>query len=239
VNATPTSLDGPLSDAEIETLAVFLHGLPNPDALTFEAVDGFFCALICGPDLVLPSEYLPHIWGDADAHAPFSSEAEADAILSLLMRHWNAIVREFEESEVYLPLMAEDNIDEDGVEGRAWALGFMRGARLRWDGWQAMFGDENEGQLLVIPVLAGEVDPDWPPEPLTPQAREDLLKDLIVGVARAHRRFVRKATPDELQTQPFRRPAPKIGRNQPCPCGSGKKFKQCCWTSASEDAPIH
>lgn len=22
----------------------------------------------------------------------------------------------------------------------------------------------------------------------------------------------------------------KIGRNDPCPCGSGKKFKRCCWT---------
>ena len=24
------------------------------------------------------------------------------------------------------------------------------------------------------------------------------------------------------------RPAPKIGRNDPCPCGSGKKYKNCC-----------
>lgn len=26
---------------------------------------------------------------------------------------------------------------------------------------------------------------------------------------------------------PFTRPNQKIGRNQPCPCGSGKKYKQC------------
>jgi uncharacterized protein YecA (UPF0149 family) len=26
----------------------------------------------------------------------------------------------------------------------------------------------------------------------------------------------------------YRRIAPKVGRNEPCPCGSGKKFKQCC-----------
>jgi hypothetical protein len=25
----------------------------------------------------------------------------------------------------------------------------------------------------------------------------------------------------------------KIGRNDPCPCGSGKKYKQCCWTAAT------
>ncbi len=27
---------------------------------------------------------------------------------------------------------------------------------------------------------------------------------------------------------PLRREAPKVGRNDPCPCGSGKKYKKCC-----------
>jgi hypothetical protein len=31
-------------------------------------------------------------------------------------------------------------------------------------------------------------------------------------------------------TRPIRREAPKVGRNDPCPCGSGKKFKKCCGT---------
>jgi uncharacterized protein YecA (UPF0149 family) len=29
-------------------------------------------------------------------------------------------------------------------------------------------------------------------------------------------------------TRPIRRPWPKIGRNEPCPCNSGRKFKKCC-----------
>ncbi|MCK4727443.1 MAG: SEC-C domain-containing protein, partial [Desulfobacterales bacterium] len=28
--------------------------------------------------------------------------------------------------------------------------------------------------------------------------------------------------------QPVRRSKKKVGRNQPCPCGSGKKYKKCC-----------
>jgi uncharacterized protein YecA (UPF0149 family) len=28
--------------------------------------------------------------------------------------------------------------------------------------------------------------------------------------------------------EPFRRETPKVGRNDPCPCGSGKKYKKCC-----------
>lgn len=32
---------------------------------------------------------------------------------------------------------------------------------------------------------------------------------------------------DEIKPQPIRRAAPRVGRNDPCPCGSGKKFKKC------------
>ena len=30
------------------------------------------------------------------------------------------------------------------------------------------------------------------------------------------------------QSKTVRRAAPKVGRNDPCPCGSGKKYKHCC-----------
>ena len=33
---------------------------------------------------------------------------------------------------------------------------------------------------------------------------------------------------DPLHPPTFKRPGEKIGRNDPCPCGSGKKFKKCC-----------
>jgi hypothetical protein len=32
----------------------------------------------------------------------------------------------------------------------------------------------------------------------------------------------------EDKPEPYRRPGPKVGRNDPCPCGSGKKYKKCC-----------
>jgi preprotein translocase subunit SecA len=31
----------------------------------------------------------------------------------------------------------------------------------------------------------------------------------------------------QQKTQPFVRTGEKVGRNDPCPCGSGKKYKQC------------
>jgi uncharacterized protein YecA (UPF0149 family) len=33
---------------------------------------------------------------------------------------------------------------------------------------------------------------------------------------------------DHAPQGPLRRASPKVGRNEPCPCGSGKKHKKCC-----------
>ena len=33
---------------------------------------------------------------------------------------------------------------------------------------------------------------------------------------------------DAVKSEPFVRSEPKVGRNDPCPCGSGKKYKKCC-----------
>jgi len=39
-------------------------------------------------------------------------------------------------------------------------------------------------------------------------------------------RFYKEVMPTPLQTS-----RAKVGRNEPCPCGSGKKFKRCCLNS--------
>lgn len=220
----------PLTDAELERLGTFLRGLKNPDRLTLEGLDGLFCALIAGPDTVMPSEYLPVVWGGemADDDA-FESEAEASEVLELMMRHWNAIVDEYETERIYLPLL--DAPDEKGVSGRAWARGFMRGVALRRRGWSPIFTDENEGQLLSIPLVAGEMDEAWPEATLTDEKRAQIEALMIAGAARAYRRFAaerRVAARLARQASTVRREAPKVGRNEPCPCGSGRKYKQCC-----------
>jgi SEC-C motif-containing protein len=33
---------------------------------------------------------------------------------------------------------------------------------------------------------------------------------------------------EKVSAPPIRRTTPKVGRNDPCSCGSGKKFKKCC-----------
>ena len=50
------------------------------------------------------------------------------------------------------------------------------------------------------------------------------------------RRRYKKMTADPTPAQLKRRP-PRIGRNEPCPCGSGKKFKHCCLLRLVQENP--
>ena len=86
----------PLTDAELDRLGEFLKGCAGGKAMNVEELDGFFAALVAGPEVVMPSEYLPEVFGgETDAHE-FSSLEEAKNILALLMRHWNEIAHALE-----------------------------------------------------------------------------------------------------------------------------------------------
>ena len=65
---------------------------------------------------------------------------------------------------------------------------------------------------------------------LVARIQEDAVRYLFkiqLATKPVQRRRVAAAAAEKPQ-QPYRRPRKKIGRNDPCPCGSGKKFKRCC-----------
>jgi preprotein translocase subunit SecA len=63
------------------------------------------------------------------------------------------------------------------------------------------------------------------------QGREEEARAIRERLARETPRDEdnRYGLPDDesVNIEPIRT-GPKIGRNQPCPCGSGKKYKKCC-----------
>ena len=58
--------------------------------MTLEMLDGFLSALVVGPDLVPPSEYLPCIWTE---ELVWESAEKAEEALGLVMALWNDITR--------------------------------------------------------------------------------------------------------------------------------------------------
>ncbi|MEA3488919.1 MAG: preprotein translocase subunit SecA [Candidatus Omnitrophota bacterium] len=61
----------------------------------------------------------------------------------------------------------------------------------------------------------------------TPAAGQDEIYDKS-PVKGPEEMFVPEAPPERRQDATYRRSTPKVGRNDPCPCGSGKKYKKCC-----------
>ena len=220
----------PLTDAEFDRLVEVLQRC-GKHAMNIEMLDGFLAALICGPETVLPSEYLPKIWGDEPA---FDSQSVVRESLLLIMRHWNAICHNVQSDGEFLPVLLND---ESGVApANDWATGFMRGVDMRRDSWLALMDDDDHaGVLIPIMALAYEhhPDPEMRPykEPMSIERREQLIVGVAASVPAIYRYFAaeRKVEAGKLSSvRTMRRDAPKVGRNQPCPCGSGKKFKHCC-----------
>jgi uncharacterized protein len=225
----------PLTDAEFERLSGVLGRFDNEHPMNLEQLDGFLAALICGPEIVHPSEYLPVICGDDMVlEDSFGAQSVLQDFLSLVMRHWNVIADTLHSGDVFLPLLLED---ENGIShANDWAKGFLRGMEFHKEQWAALLDDDEHGGLLVPNfALAHEHDPDPEMRPhkeaISAEDRERLIVGAAAGVTGIHRyfqgqRLVERQPLDNATT--FRRTVPKIGRNDPCPCGSRKKFKQCC-----------
>jgi hypothetical protein len=77
-----------LTDAELIQLDDFLSSIDDPSAMNMEMLDGYFVALICGPEIIMPSEYLANIWGE---EFTFHDDGQAEEILNLVLRHWNTV----------------------------------------------------------------------------------------------------------------------------------------------------
>ena len=128
---------------------------------SFEALDGLFAALLSGPELVLPSEFLTDMFGDSAGASPFKSMKEAQAVLDLLMRHWNGVAQALAEDNPFVPAVAATS--ETGAAGRDWAVGYRLGIRARARSWRSLTQDPVQGQYLrSILALAGE--PETPPK---------------------------------------------------------------------------
>ena len=218
--------DMPLDDHELDDLSNYLESIP--DAISIEMMDGFFAALVCSPDLIMPSAYLKYVWGDDHE---FKTVEEAEKYASLVLRHWNSVSQQLRDNEVFNPVLIETKGQSPGNE---WAVGFMTGFQLGGEEWNDYLDDEENAEVFVpILMLAHENDPDpkMRPEPIDEEQRETLLAGIAVGVPLMYRYmapFRASSLPQHKPIETFKRSSRKIGRNEPCLCGSSLKYKKCC-----------
>lgn len=245
------------TDAEIEALDALCNRLAGFEpGITLEWLDGAMAALIAGPRPTAPDEWLPLLFGDAWDRAIADPQDRAVS-MDTLMRRWQVLAQQLLPQRLYdepdrlhlVPLieifdpaerdalLAEGKLTADEAAdwpqtGEGWAVGFLEVVdRLAAD-WQAHGADhdaalELESCLRCIEALA---------------EHDDARLQADLGIRYPGRRLDRDELIDEAcfavqdlrclwfdhppRTEP-RRVEKTPGRNDPCPCGSGRKFKKC------------
>ena len=229
-----TELYTNLTEAEIEQLSDFLLYRIDEDAdtegkdegvLDISELDGMFTAIVSGPVMIPPSQWLPAVWGDFEP--AWKSKKEVEAIFSLMIRHMNYIATTLmEHPEDFEPIYLERI-----VEGKTylivddWCEGYLRGIALAPDQWSA---GGRELAILLAPILAFTRETNWRARDYDGRELEALQMAIAPNVRDIHAFWLARRNENPLGSQPMRRSEPRVGRNDPCPCGSGKKYKKCC-----------
>jgi len=236
-------LSTPLSDEELDELDRFLMSeAVSDDAMLLDTLDGYLTAIVVGPATILPSQWLPRIWGEREDDAPaYESMEQAQKILELIMRRMNGIIWILQYDADALDPLLDSRVCEgdphEYVDGEMWAYGFMQGIALCRQEWQPLFDDPAARDALRPIRLLATDELTEAEEALTrwPAQREDLSLQLAASVAAIYRFWLprREEQHASLLASTFRREGPKPGRNDPCPCGSGKKFKKCCGAAST------
>ena len=217
----------PLDDDELQELEDFLlSDVAGEEAMDIAMVDGFLTALAIGPNTLPPSQWLPVIWGRDEM--VWESKQQAERIMSLVFRHANAIVFHLrDDPDPFDPLMYERE-----YEGKVvpiideWCTGFVRGMGLDEAGWQPLL-DTEEGEEMLYPILLYGTEVGWEEMKNHPEieARHEEMAASLGDCVMAIQTWW---LPTRKAKSTIRRDEPKVGRNDLCPCGSGKKFKKCC-----------
>lgn len=197
--------------------------------LCLPSLDGCLTAVVCGPAMIPPSRWLGSVWGDVDPI--WDSMEEAQAVTGLFMRHMNSIAGCLSDR----PSDFEPVFSERELEGRTytvvdeWCEGFARGMALDSANWRT--GGE-EIKRLLGPVMSFTKQTGRAGYELSPAQCEEQKAKIIPSVRAIYTYWLaRREEFMPMAGQPsrtIRREGPRVGRNEPCPCGSGKKYKKCC-----------
>jgi uncharacterized protein len=199
-------LDEPLNDADYDELEVFLGSNAVPqDCMDLEMLDGFLTAVVSGPELIQPSEWLPVVWSDSQRTVTpvFQNNEQAERILSLVLRLQQSIRRTLAESPTrFKPLLyhAEQTLREDRgpPEASAWCEGYMTGVLLREEAWEPLYSeDATRDWMLPIEALAyGDHDPEYLDWVDTEEKRQDMIDELPIAAVLIFRFWQDKMRPE-------------------------------------------
>lgn len=227
----------------------FLGDASRPaETFSFHELQGFLFAIASSPETVPPSEWLPMIGNDESLN--FADEGEAEKILGLVMNLYNETNLAVLARRNALPrdcAFHDDlwaNFDDDASISQ-WSRGFSAGHDWLSETWEEyLFGelaDECSATLMLLSFFSSQQVAQAYFEESAPREKgdrettfeefagavRDLFPDSLASYANLGRSiFETVAERSTRRQEPAR--STKVGRNAPCPCGSGRKSKRCC-----------
>ena len=147
------------SPINLDALDDFLMSDHSPDdSMGLSDLDGFLTGVVVGPELILPSEWLPVVWGRAEPE--FETQEEMCTVLGTIMGRYNEIAACFNgDPEEFDPIFWEG--PEGEVIASDWAGGFLDAVALRPLAWKPLVEDDR-AHILMAPLflLNGDIELD-------------------------------------------------------------------------------
>lgn len=223
-----------LTDQELEELEEFLLNRIDADVDTIDmdegifdisTLDGFFTAIVSGPELIQPSRWMPALWGDFEPE--WETEKDFELIVSLLMRHMNSIASHLmNEPESFEPLFMQREVEGNTyIIVDEWCYGYMKGVDLALAQWNI---DGMDMAIMLLPIKIFGTEDGWVKLDGMDKQEIENVRNAITPNVREIQAYWLARREESPGRSPIRHDKPRVGRNDLCPCGSGKKYKKCC-----------
>lgn len=233
-NAMNTLLD----DEQLDRLEALLGEPALEEAMRLDEIQGYLCAALSGPQPIEEEDRLIDILGSEEA---LESDAGREAA-GLIGRLAEVLEAELAAGNPpVLLLYPKDESDHSPSDYLPWCQAYLAGVDQAAEDWFEFFEEDDsedaedqvnylDERLFPLMVLTGEAEAaakehgeEWPEGDERAEIEDECEEDLPQAVTDIYRFWLAKRG-----VATIRNDDPKIGRNDPCPCGSGKKSKQCC-----------
>jgi uncharacterized protein len=204
------------------------------DSMLLEELDGFIAGLLACPELIMPSDWLPVVWHEdsADQQPVFANLDHANRVLGLVMEHYNSVARTLmERPDRYSPLFSVDTRNGD-ILWELWIEGFEKAVALRPSAWRKLLDADADtaaamsGMLMLADIARGDENAPRKDRDAAVATAPDNIAAWVVALNEW--RLANYQPMQSIVPRASSGSTKKIGRNDPCPCGSGKKYKRCC-----------
>ena len=239
-----TDLATPPTPAERDRLDAFWASRAGTDgARSLVELEGFFFSVAAAPCTVRPTEWLEVVLGGEPP--PFETVDEANRVLGTVMSLYNAVNSDVRYGNGRLPRSvvfrdrAEANL-EPGAPLCQWSRGFAMGHAWLMEAWEE-FGELPEEWRAALSMLILFADKRFAEEAVEEAREEDPGVTLAAVLDEAWALFphslmlysqtgmaLHRESLDALDPPRPTQRTPRPGRNDPCGCGSGRKYKKCC-----------